>query len=155
MDELKNWLISVIISVLCATVVYLMSPNSSVKRALKTVVSLFILCALFSPFFSGVKLDISENILDFQGQSSQLNVQIQDEMVSVMELDVQTKINEYLKTLKINDAKIKVLIDKDKTNLLYVKSIELTLSKEYKEHQEEICKELISKFNVSGEYKWI
>ena len=52
MEALRIWALSVAMAALAGGLVWLLAPKGSVQKALRALISVFLLCAFLSPFFS-------------------------------------------------------------------------------------------------------
>jgi len=59
MEQLRTWVLSVAMAALAGGLVWLLAPKGSVQKALRALISVFLLCAFLSPFFrrGGISLD--------------------------------------------------------------------------------------------------
>lgn len=64
MDVIKQWVLCLIMSAVCATLVSLISPRGSADRTLKTVVGIFVIAAVCSPLAELKKDDFDFGAVD-------------------------------------------------------------------------------------------
>jgi len=59
METLRTWALSVAMAAMAGGLVWLLAPKGSVQKALRALISVFLLCAFLSPFFAhgGISLD--------------------------------------------------------------------------------------------------
>lgn len=59
MDFIKQWVLSVTFAALAGTLIYLLAPKGATERAMRTVVAVFLIAAIFLPFASLRDIDLS------------------------------------------------------------------------------------------------
>lgn len=154
MEVIKQWVVCLIFSAVAAAVVSILTPDSSVNRAVKTVVSTFLLCAFFSPLLAGEKIDLSDSLPDFSYYENQLAEDVSSAVYEESEKAVKAKLAELLKSLEVEYYDIEVNLNTDSQNEIIVDSVIFTLDESYRHREKQITSNLKSMFSAEARYIW-
>lgn len=131
--------------VICA-IVRMFVPNGNTTRILSVVISVFVLCCMFSP--------IKEIIKDFRVGQSEKKLNITEEKFNAKQEDkvineTAKYINEYINNLLVSEgvknASVKTILALSQNRGIYIKDINIYLDKEYMKDSKKI-KDLIIKY---------
>lgn len=155
MEVIKQWIICIIICSIVTAVVSVLSPSGKTEKALKTVVSVFMVCAFLSPFFDGVSVKTEFDFPDFKDNEKVLSSEITRSMLDETEKQSVVKIEELLESISVNAREIHVYADINKENSIYIKFISLTLSEKFSHREKQIASNLKSMFSSEVEFIWV
>ncbi len=154
MEAVKQWVICIIFCSVAAAVVNILTPDSGVKRAVKTVVSTFLLCAFFSPLLTDEKVNFFSSLPDFSYYESSLSESISEVVLQETEKAVKSKVEELLKSLGVEYYAIEVYLNVNSENEIEVCSISLTIDEKHKHREKQITSNLKSMFSAEAQYIW-
>ncbi len=154
MSSIRQWIICIIFSSLICAVVSVLSPNSSIKKAMQTVISVFLLSAFVLPFLSKDSIEIDFSLSDYSNHQSSLSDCITETMLEQAENQAVIKTEELLASLKISDFSVSAEAATDSDNNIYIKTVFIGLSSEYLHREKQITSNIESMFGSEVEYKW-
>ncbi len=155
MEAIKQWMICIIFCSLITAVINILSPKGSTQRALKTVVSSFMICAFLSPFISESNVDIEKYLPDFSDYQASLSSEITDSMLEQAEKESEKVIEELLLDLNVEFEDISVKADIDDESCIYVSEIVIKLDDKYSYREKQISSNLKDMFSTEAEYIWV
>ncbi len=102
MDSIKQWIFAICISAIVGGIILILSPEGSTEKAVRTAVSLVLLCVILSPFTSGInsELPVIPNIE--QAES------IEENTVEIFKKTIEEKIAEILVKNSFINPKISI-----------------------------------------------
>lgn len=127
-----------------------LSPNGSLEKAVKTTVSVFLICSTALPLLS-LKSDIDIEIPEFQF-SSENNNSIAEEISSQTAAGIKKNIEDILSQNGISqaDADIKMKVSGDEIS---VESVTVKINQKYSSRAEEIKKLIKDKLGIIADVK--
>lgn len=155
MEEIKQWIICIVICSLVTAIVSVLSPQGGTERALKTVVSVFMICAFLSPFLNGMVVDADFDFPDFEENKSELSSEILKAMLTETETQSETEIKKLLESLSVEFKEIKVYADINKDNEIFIRYISLSLPERFSHREKQITSNLKSMFSSEVEFIWV
>lgn len=155
MESIKQWITCIIFSSLICAIVSVLSPKGSSKRALQTVLAVFLISAFLSPFLSGGGVEFDFELPDFADYQSSLTSQITDEMSSQVENEVREETEELLKSIGVEYKNIEVESGVNESNQIYIKKITLTMTEKYLHREKQITSNLKSMFDTEAKFIWV
>ncbi len=155
MDRIKQWIITIVLCSVIAAVVNILTPDSNVKKTMKIIVASFLVCAFISPFIQGEKINFKEDLPDFSLYYSSLSLDISETMISETEKTVVKSISDTLKEDQVEYIEINVKAEVNDKNEIYIDSVTITLSDEYKSEENDISGKIQSMFAVEIDYIWV
>ncbi|MBE6782762.1 MAG: hypothetical protein E7536_01965 [Ruminococcaceae bacterium] len=155
MDRIKQWIITIVLCSVIAAVVNILTPDSNVKKTMKIIVASFLVCAFISPFIQGEKINFKEDLPDFSLYYSSLSLDISETMISETEKTVVKSISDTLKEDQVEYIEINVKAEVNDKNEIYIDSVTITLSDEYKSEENDISGKIQSMFAVETDYIWV
>lgn len=155
MEAIKQWMICIVFCSLITAVINILTPKSSTQRAVKTIVSSFMICAFLSPFISGGDIDIEDYLPNFSDYQASLSAEISTAMLEQAEKESEKSIEELLIDLNVEFENIAVKADIDSENSIYVREIVITLDKKYSYREKQITSNLKAMFLTEAEYVWV
>ena len=155
MEEIKQWIICIVICSLVTAIVSVLSPQGGTERALKTVVSVFMICAFLSPFLNGMVVDADFDFPDFEENKSELSSEILKAMLTETETQSETEIKKLLESLSVEFKEIKVYADINKDNEIFIRYISLSLPERFSHREKQITSNQKSMFSSEVEFIWV
>lgn len=120
MDFIKEWTLCVAVAAVAGGIVLILSPKGSVEKAVKTAVSLVILCIMLTPFTSGLKLELPKNI-DIPSQTD-----IADNSEELFREMIYEKISKIAEQNSIKNPQIDIDITINENNEMIINSVTIT-----------------------------
>lgn len=155
MEAIKQWMICIVFCSLITAVINILTPKSSIQRAVKTIVSSFMICAFLSPFISGDGIDIEDYLPNFSDYQASLSAEISEAMLEQAEKESEKSIAELLFDLNVEFDNITVKTGVDSENSIYVSDILITLDEKYFYREKQITSNLKAMFSTEAEYVWV
>lgn len=129
MELLKTWVLRIVGSSLVGVIVLVISPNGSVEKAIKTAVSLFIMCSFVSPFISFSDVNLS-------GLDEIVTIAYEDEkgdeiLMEKMRTDLISRIREVLSQQNIFPESIDIKIRRNESAEIIIDRVLVTIHQDY------------------------
>ena len=149
-EQICSWVLSLAVCAMAGAAVLALSPNGSLEKAVKTTVSVFLICSTALPLFS-LKSDIDIEIPEFQF-SSENNNSIAEEISSQTAAGIKKNIEDILSQNGISqtDADIKMKVSGDEIS---VESVTVKINQKYFSRVEEIKKLIKDKLGIIADVK--
>lgn len=154
MESIKQWVICIIFSSIITVIISIFVPDGSVQRAVKIVVSTFLLCVFFSPLLIGENLDLSDLLYDFSYYEASIEDEVSDVMFAETENAVKNKAKELIKELGVESYEIDVDLYVNSQNEICVKTIKVSLDEKYHHREKQISSNLKTMFLAEVEFVW-
>lgn len=149
-EQIRSWVFSLAVCAMAGAAVLALSPNGSLEKAVKTTVSVFLICSTALPLLS-LKSDIDIEIPEFQF-SSENNNSIAEEISSQTAAGIKKNIEDILSQNGISqaDADIKMKVSGDEIS---VESVTVKINQKYSSRAEEIKKLIKDKLGIIADVK--
>lgn len=134
METIKAWAVCLVICTIAGVIVHTLSPKDSNHKAVQTMICVFLLCALLSPFFTGkgVRLNLPE--LDTGNVSERLQT-IENNMNILLERQAKQRIEQAvtaaLQAEAVDSGQIDVDTDILEDGRILINEIRLTVPAEF------------------------
>lgn len=128
MSFIKQWILSVCITLIISVIFSVLAPNGSMGRFYKIVISVFIFASFIVPL---VNFDFSDLVIDYDFETD-YSIQIEDSA----EANLKRLITQQLADVGINNAEIDMLLDKNKNDEIVIQNITVCINE--KSRTEEI-----------------
>ncbi len=145
MEVIRDWALSLCLAALAGMMVHILTPAGNMDRIVKTVVAVFMLCALFSPLLlqKNIELKLPENTDVSQNETY---LQLEETLRSEMEEQVKRQITELVKAelekSGIHEAKIRINMDTNEDNRISINSVTLVLPPEQEDKVDTLRKSI-------------
>jgi len=113
METVKQWAMTVAISSVAGAIVLMLAPDGTVKKSVRTAVSLFLIVVMISPFVKGIEL--SDFDIEFDTQYEQPDMS--DTVAQQMKAALTKKVDEILTECGIKSAQINIDVSVDGENM--------------------------------------
>ena len=114
MNEIKQWTLGITVSAIVGAIILFISPEGSTEKLVRTAVSLFLMCAILSPFITNADpMDIFNSLELTETQSA---AQAGNEAAEYLQNELKGKILDILKECGINNADISISINIENGN---------------------------------------
>lgn len=113
METVKQWAMTVAISSVAGAIVLMLAPDGTVKKSVRTAVSLFLIVVIISPFVKGIEL--SDFDIEFDTQYEQPDMS--DTVAQQMKAALAKKVDEILTECGIKSAQINIDVSVDGENM--------------------------------------
>lgn len=114
MELIKQWALGITISAIAGAVILVLSPQGATEKIVKTAVSLFLLCAMLTPFMKNIDVNA---LLDTKISNEEADTEnIESGVIQTTKQAVRQKIDEILSTygIKAEEINIDISIDDEK-----------------------------------------
>lgn len=136
MNEIKQWAFGITISAIVGAVILFLSPEGATEKLVRAAVSLFLMCAILSPFLSNadpMKILDGLELPEIQSAPS-----ANDEAAEHLQGEMKEKISDILEECGIKNADIRISINIENGNEMKIESVQIIAEKIY-ENQFEIA----------------
>ena len=146
MNEIKQWSLGITISAIVGAIILFISPEGSTKKLVRAAVSLFLMCAILSPFLSGA--DPIELINGIELPEIQSNESANGEASDYIENQIKEKISGILEECGIKNADIRISINIENGNEMKIESVQIYAEKTYENNFENAEKDLNNQLGI-------
>lgn len=153
MNSIRSWTITVCIVVIICTMIEFLFPPGKMEKVFKTVLGIFVLCALLIPIKDALKkfdFNVEEN-KNLTTNKSNLKESVKNQTESMAKENIKSLIKKLLKEKNIVPEKINVNMDTNQENCISIKKVEIFLSRGDKNKKDVIKKELEKKLDLKIE----
>lgn len=129
MTEIRQWAYGITVSAIVGAIVLSITPGGSTEKLVRAAVSLFLMCAILSPFLLGadpMKLLDGVDLPDSEIQSAE-----NSEAQNYLEERMKEKISDILDECGIKNADIRISINIENENEMSIESVEISAEKIY------------------------
>ena len=146
MNEIKQWSLGITISAIVGAIILFISPEGSTEKLVRAAVSLFLMCAILSPFLSGA--DPIELINGIELPEIQSNESANGEASDYIENQIKEKISDILEECGIKNADIRISINIENENEMKIESVQIYAEKTYENNFENAEKNLNNQLGI-------
>lgn len=146
MNEIKQWSLGITISAIVGAIILFISPEGSTEKLVRAAVSLFLMCAILSPFLSGA--DPIELINGIELPEIQSNESANGEASDYIENQIKEKIFDILEECGIKNADIRISINIENGNEMKIESVQIYAEKTYENNFENAEKNLNNQLGI-------
>lgn len=127
MNEIKQWTLGITVSAIVGAIILFISPEGSTEKLVRTAVSLFLMCAILSPFITNADpMKIFNSIELTETQSA---AQAGNEAAEYLQNELKGKILDILKECGINNTDISISINIENGNEMKIEKVEIFAEK--------------------------
>ncbi|MBQ1183841.1 MAG: stage III sporulation protein AF [Clostridia bacterium] len=134
METVKNLIASLCVALVFSGVAMMLLPESTMKKSIKTLVSVIVISVIISCVFGVSKavkgIDFSSDNFNLSEASSKFSKTVQIQTVESTESAVKTVIVDEFNKSGINSAEVLVFADITEDNRIYIKRIEVVCDNE-------------------------
>lgn len=146
MNEIKQWTLGISVSAIVGAIILFISPEGSTEKLVRAAVSLFLMCAILSPFIKNA--DPMEIFNSIELTETQSAAQAGNEAAEYLQNELKGKILDILKECGINNTDISISINIENGNEMKIEKVEIFAEKN-DENQFEIAeKNLKNKLGI-------
>lgn len=127
MSEIKQWTLGITVSAIVGAIILFISPEGSTEKLVRTAVSLFLMCAILSPFITNADPMKIFNSLELS--ETQSAAQAGNEAAEYLQNELKGKILDILKECGINNADISISINIENGNEMKIEKVEIFAEK--------------------------
>ncbi len=155
METVKQWMICIIVCSLIGTLTTVLMPKGSTQRAMKVVISVFLVSAFLSPFLGGERIDFQEKLPEFSFHKESLVSEITEIMMKEAEKQTVIKTKELLADLSVEYVSVEAQASVDNEENIFIENIKIILDYKYRYRQKQITSNLKTMFSSEVEYEWV
>ena len=146
MNEIKQWTLGITVSAIVGAIILFISPEGSTEKLVRTAVSLFLMCAILSPFITNADpMDIFNSLELTETQSA---AQAGNEAAEYLQNELKGRILDILKECGINNADISISINIENGNEMKIENVSVKAEKEYEKYFENAEKNLKARLGI-------
>ena len=141
MEALRQWALCVTFSAVAGAVVYILSPKGATDKTVKTVVSLFLITAILSPFITQKRIYTDFSAFSAAGSApaagnlgDTVNRQLDDTFCAILTAQIQSVLRE----MGITDGQITVLTDIDGQGSIFIKQVTVRIPEKHADMNEKV-----------------
>lgn len=133
MSSIAGIVTAVSLALILSGIFTMLAPKSSTKKAFNTVLCMFLLLMILTPFISGAELDFS---LEEESASAgidhveHLNETLMQQLEQSASGQVEEQVKALLAGLEISSAKIRIIMDRNEDGRIQISQIDIFLDKE-------------------------
>lgn len=127
MNEIKQWTLGISISAIVGAIILFISPEGSTEKLVRAAVSLFLMCAILSPFIKNA--DPMEIFNSIELTETQSAAQAGNEAAEYLQNELKGKILDILKECGINNTDISISINIENGNEMKIEKVEIFAEK--------------------------
>lgn len=129
MNEIRQWTYGVTVSAIVGAIILFLSPDGSTEKIVRAAVSLFLMCAMLSPFLSGTDPKAVINGIELPKIDSSQSAE--DEAADFLQDGIKEKISEILSECGIKNADIRISINIENGNEMKIENVQIIAEKNY------------------------
>lgn len=154
MEQIKQWIASLLITCVVSAIVMYFSSSSSLSRGVRVVTSLCISMVFVLPFAERKLFTKSYNNYSYQYDENEMSQNISDKMIEYAVLEGRELCEDVIikAGCKARDIQIDANISKD--NCIYISKVVIYMCKDYQDKKTEINKKINEYFKINGEFIW-
>ena len=146
MNEIRQWAFGITISAIAGAIILFFAPGGSTEKLVRTAVSLFLMCAILSPFVSHADPMKIINALELpEAQSAPTT---SDEAAEHLQSEIKEKISDILNECGIKNADIRISINIENGNEMKIDSVQIFAEKIYENNFENAEKNLKNQLGI-------
>lgn len=146
MNEIKQWAYGITVSAIVGAIILLVSPGGTLDKLVRTAVSLFLMCAILSPFLSDADpFKFTEGLKSPDNFSNEYG---KEETNEYLQNSIEKNISDILEESGIKDADIRISINIDNNNEMSIESVEISANKIYENNFENAERNLKNKLGI-------
>lgn len=146
METVKQWAMGITVSAVIGAVILVVTPKGSTEKTVRTAVAIFLLCAILTPFMTGINFD--EIFSGIKKSEPITTDKIESQIAHQTEDAVKEKISEILNENGIKSAEINIDISMNKDKELSVDKVKIFAEKIYSDSFEKAQKEIKNKTGI-------
>lgn len=146
MEEIKRWAFGITISAIAGAIILFFAPGGSTEKLVRTAVSLFLMCAILSPFVSNA--DPIKIIKALELPEAQSAPTTSDEAAEHLQSEIKEKISDILNECGIKNADIRISINIENGNEMKIDSVQIFAEKIYENNFENAEKNLKNQLGI-------
>lgn len=146
MELIKQWALGITVAAIAGAVILVLSPQGATEKIVRTAVSLFLLCAMLTPFMKSIDID---SLLEIEKINPEANTaDIQSGITQSTQQAVREKIEEILASSGIKAEEINIDISIDEEKQMRIDAVTVKLNKSDIEKQTQIREKLKSELGI-------
>ncbi|NLB36493.1 MAG: hypothetical protein GX824_04235 [Clostridiales bacterium] len=134
MDDIRKWALCVTLCTFVGVIIYILSPKGALDKTMKTIISLFIIAALLSPFINGEGISLEQlstiDSIDTQKKTeieSLINEQVKQCVINA----AREEIKAILKENNIDGGQILIITDINDAGSIIIKEAQVKIPSRY------------------------
>ena len=126
----REWALGVCFASLAGSIVYAISPNTTVKKSIRTVVAIVVMCSIVLPFTKNgldINFDFKDESVDEFGYSSELESAVEYQISAAYTDDITEKTDYILSSVGMPECEITLMTDINDKGSIFIKKAYITL----------------------------
>lgn len=154
MEQIKQWIISLLIICVVSSIIMYFSASSSLSRGVRVVASLCISLVFVLPFAEkNLLLNMNDNN-ELYSQEDEMIDELSDKMIEYAVLEGRELCEDVIIKAGCEAKCIECSANINEDNCIYISKIVIHMSKDYQEKKQEINEKLNEYFKIDGEFVW-
>lgn len=149
MTEIRQWAYAVTISAIVGAIILSVTPGGSTEKLVRAAVSLFLMCAILSPFLKGA--DPMELLNGIELPEAQSSETYGNETAEYLQEMTKEKIFDILIECGIKNAVISISINIENGNEMKIENVSIIAEKEYENQFENAEKNIKARLGIEVE----
>lgn len=146
MNEIKQWAFGITVSAIVGAVILFLSPEGATEKLVRAAVSLFLMCAILSPFLSNS--DPMKILKGFELPEIESAPSTSDEAAEHLQGKIKEKISDILEECGIKKADIRISINIENGNEMKIERVQIFAEKIYENRFEIAEKNLKNRLGI-------
>ncbi len=145
----REWALGVCCASLFGAIIYAISPGGTMKKSVKTVVAIVIICVVIFPFTKGgfeINWDFQDSSVSDSVYSSELESAVEYQLTAAYADEIERKADDILSAFGIADSEITLMTDINEQGSIFIKKAYIETTDNLQPIDAETQKELYELF---------
>ncbi len=145
MEAIRDWILSICIAAVAASIVKIIAPSGGIQRTMKVISAVFMLCIIISPLIGEVSFNFEKELDKVQIPSrSEFSESIEEQTDIYTKAQLQKLMETYLQKEGIERARISIIMERDEDSRISIIKADVYVEDEFL-HLTEKAKQNIEK----------
>lgn len=132
MEALRDWILSICIAAVVASVVKIIAPSGGIQRTMKIISAVFMLCIIISPLIGEVSFDFEKELDKVQIPSgSEFSESIEKQTDIYTKAQLKKLMETYLQKEGIERARIGIIMERDENSQISIIKADVYVEEEF------------------------
>lgn len=132
MEALRDWILSICIAAVVASVVKIIAPSGGIQRTMKIISAVFMLCIIISPLIGEVSFDFEKELDKVRIPSgSEFSESIEKQTDIYTKAQLKKLMETYLQKEGIERARIGIIMERDENSQISIIKADVYVEEEF------------------------
>lgn len=132
MEALRDWILSICVAAVAASLVKIIAPSGGIQRTMKIISAVFMLCIIISPLIGKVSFDFGKELDRIQiTSSSEFSESIEEQTDIYTKAQLKNLMEAYLQKEGIERAHISIIMERDENSQISVIKADVYVEDEF------------------------